>query len=244
MNDSPLSTKKNVFGVEAGDARKPYPPTQTPPALPWEVAMQVAELARIPAGPIGGQREPFCDALCESVQEVWETDRRAVSSRPGRALFKAAEAARTLNEAICSLNKDDREWVERLMARPVYRELPREFLQMVSQIDDLFSTAIGESSPLIPGAAALRYKRGRRKGAVGNMMFGLLIRRLWLWATEHRGKFTFDKNHEKGTLIDALNILRPHLPKRVVPNALPYGTIQRIITKYKKKPLLFGLPAK
>jgi hypothetical protein len=244
LYDSPLLFKKNFFAVET-DGAQPYPSIQTSPALPWDVAMQVAEFARIPAGPIGGQREPFCDALCKTVQEVWETDRRAVSSKqPGRALLKAAEAARTLNEAICSLNKDDCEWVERLMARPVYRELPREFLQMVSQIDDLFSAAIGESSPLIPGAAALRYKRGRRKGAVGNMMFGLLIRRLWLWATEHRGKFTFDKNHEKGTLIDALNILRPHLPKRVVPNALPYGTIQRIITKYKKKPLLFGLPAK
>jgi hypothetical protein len=240
MNDSPLSTRRSLFAVEADGARIPYPPTQTPPELPRDVAMQVAKLARVPAH----ERETFCDAICETVQEVCETDRRAVSSKPDRALFKAAEAARTLNEAICSLNKDDREWVERLMARPVYRELPREFLQMVSQIDDLFSTAIGESSPLIPGAAALRYKRGRRKGAVGNMMFGLLIRRLWLWATEHRGKFTFDKNHEKGTLIDALNILRPHLPKRVVPNALPYGTIQRIITKYKKKPLLFGLPAK
>jgi hypothetical protein len=245
MNDSPLSTKKKVFGVEAGDARKPYPPTQTPPALPWEVAMQVAELARIPAGPIGGQREPFCDALCESVQEVWETDRRAVSSRPGRALFKAAEAARTLNEAICSLNKDDREWVGRLMARSHrYAELPREFLLTISQIDDPFSTAIGESSPLIPGTATLRYKKGRRRGYVNDMTFYAFIRHPLLWATEYDGEFTFDKNYKKGPLIDALIILRPHLPKGAVPNVLPFGTIQRIITKYRKKPLLFGLPAK
>jgi hypothetical protein len=27
-----------------------YPPTQTPPELPRDVAMQVAELARVPAG--------------------------------------------------------------------------------------------------------------------------------------------------------------------------------------------------
>src|SRR5664280_1600668 len=125
----------------------PNPPTQRPHALPRDVtlpegvAKQVAELAGIPAG----EFPPFYDAICETVQGIWKTDRRAISSKPGRALIKAAEAARTLNEAICSLNKDDREWVERLKALPVYQELSREFLLTVSQIDNLFSTAIGKS---------------------------------------------------------------------------------------------------
>ena len=154
MNDSPLSTRRSFFAVEANDARMPHPPTQAPPALPEDVAMQVAELARVPVGEI----PLFCDAICETVQRVWETDRRAVSSRPGRALLRAAEAARTFNEAICSLNKDDREWVERLMARPEYQDLPRDFIVTVSQIDDLFSTAVGSSIPPMPGTAALREK--------------------------------------------------------------------------------------
>jgi hypothetical protein len=243
LYDSPLSFKKNLFAVEADGARVPYPPTQTPPELPRDVAMQVAERARVPAG----KCEPFCNAICESVQTVWETDRRAVSSKPNRALFKAAEAARTLNEAICSLNKDDREWVERIMARSEYQELPREFLLTISQIDHMFSTAIGESSPLIPGTAVLREKKGRRRGAVKDITFEVFIRQILLWAAEYDGEFTHDKNFKKGTLIEVLNILRPHLPKGVVPNALPYGTIQKIKTKFLKptpfsKPL--SIPAK
>jgi hypothetical protein len=230
LYDSPLLFKKNFFAVEA-DGTQPYPPTQTSPELPEDVAMQVAELARIPAH----ERGQFCQRVCDSVQTVWETDRRAVSSKPDRALFKAAEAARTLNEAICSLNKDDREWVERIMARSEYQELPREFLLTISLINHMFSTAIGESSPLIPGTAVLREKRGRRRGAVKDITFEVFIRHLLLWATEYDGEFTFGKNDKKGTLIDALNILRPHLPKGVVPNALPYGTIQKIKTKFFKR---------
>jgi len=196
------------------------------------VAEQIAELARVPAG----ECPPFCDAISETVQRVWYLDRRAVSasSRPGRALHKAAEAARTLNEAICSLNKDDREWVERLMAQPLYRELSHEFLQTVSRIDDLFSTAIGKSSPLMPGSATLRNNKGRRKGAANDPMFEVLIRHILLFTAEAGGELSLDKNYRKGTLINVLNILRPHLPKGVLPNVLPYGTLQRIKTKFSK----------
>ena len=103
----------------------PNSPTQAPHArssdlpLPEDVALYVAERARIPAEEV----PLFCDAICESVQRVWETDRRAISSKPGQALLRAAEAARTFNEAFCSLNKDDREWVERLVARPEYARI-------------------------------------------------------------------------------------------------------------------------
>jgi hypothetical protein len=226
----------------------PSPPKQAPHALPRnvtlpeDVAMRVAELARVPAGEI----PLFCDAICETVQRVWETDRRAVSSRPGRALLKAAEAARTLNEAFCSLNKDDREWVERLMARNHrYAELPREFMQMVSQIDDLFSTAIGKTFPIMPGTAALRDKRGRRKRSIKDTTFEVFIRHILLFTAEYGGELTFDKNFQKGTLIDVLELLRPHLPKGVVPNVLPYGTIQKIKTKFlKNRHNILGLSAK
>jgi hypothetical protein len=231
MNDSPLSRKKNLLAVKADGAR-PCPPIQTPPALPRGVAMQVAELARIPAEPTG-ERELFCKCLSESLQEIWEMDRRSVSSKPGPALLRAAEAARTLNEAICSLNKDDREWVERLMARSEYQELPHEFLRTVSDIDDLFSVAIGELKPSVPGWAVLRNKSGRRKGIVNDATFYSVVRYLVMWTTVFKGAFSFDKNYKKGTLIDALNIMRPHL-KGVIPNALNYGTIQKIKTKFFK----------
>ena len=55
----------------APDAIARPAPDETPPKLPRDVAMQVAELARIPPG----EREPFCDAICWIGQRVWERDR-------------------------------------------------------------------------------------------------------------------------------------------------------------------------
>jgi len=39
---------------------------------------------------------------------------------------------------------------------------------------------------------------------------------------------TLDHINEKGSLIDAINILREHLPKGTVPNKLPLGTLKKI----------------
>jgi hypothetical protein len=55
------------------------------------------------------------------------------------------------------------------------------------------------------------------------IVFGLLSA-----ADEARGEFTLNPKRESGTLLDALNVLRPHLPKGLVPNALPIGTIKKL----------------
>lgn len=241
MSDSPHSTKPNQFAVEADGARMPSPPTfmmyvlLRDIMLPEDVAMQVAELARVPAK----EFQQFWDGISKSVRQVWEMDRRAVSSGPGPALFKAAEAARTFNEAICSLNKDDHEWVESLRTRRPYEEFPHEFVRLASALDDLFSIAIGKVNRTMVGTAMLRQKKGRAKGTVNDAMFELFIRNILHCTANAGGELTFDKNFEKGTLKDVLNILRPHLPRGVVPNALPYGTIQKIKTELLKDRRLF-----
>ncbi len=126
-----------------------------------------------------------------------------------------------------------------------YAELPREFMLMVSRVDELFSTAIGKSLPTMPGTAALRNKRGRRKRAIKDPSFESFIRRILLFTAEYGGELTFDKNYKKGTLIDVLELLRSHLPKGVVPNVLQYGTIQKIKTKFQKdRHNILGLSAK
>jgi len=223
----------------------PKPPTH-PPVLPRDVALRVAGLARVPAQ----ECEPFCDSVCHSVQMVWEQDRRSVSSkpRPGRALVQAAQAARALDEAVCSLNKEDREWVDRLVANHAWlaqeerlRDSTEPFQinelhRTVWLLSFLFNTAVGRSSPVLAGTATLHNQRGRRRGTVKDMTFEVFVRHLLLSAAEAGGDLTLDKNFKKGTLIDALNILRPYIPKGVVPNVLPLGTLQRIKTKYFKSP--------
>jgi hypothetical protein len=166
MNDGPLLTRTNPFAAEADGGRTPSQPTLPPPELPRVVAMQIAKLARIPAG----ECERFCDSICWKVRSVWDRDRRAVGSKPGRALLKAAKAARTLHEAVWSLNEEDSKWVEKLAAHDVdYRELPQAFLLTVSLIDGLFSTAINKSFPISPA------KGGRRGQDVWRTHFRDLI---------------------------------------------------------------------
>ena len=53
-----------------------------------------------------------------------------------------------------------------------------------------------------------------------------------------RGEFTLDKNRGTGTLLRALELLRPHLPKGLVPNALPIGTIQKLKADFFREPRL------
>src|SRR5450759_1864833 len=127
--------------AEGIDANMPHLPIQQQPlptdvTLPRDVALQVADLARVPAQ----EQEPFCDAVCDSVRMAWERVGGAVS-KPGPALIKAAKAARTLNEAFGSLNKTDRAWIDKLLAKGhPYAELPREFLPLtVWQITHLFN---------------------------------------------------------------------------------------------------------
>jgi len=53
-------------------------------------------------------------------------------------------------------------------------------------------------------------------------------------ARDNYGDFTLDKNRQGGTLLKALDILRPHLPKGLVPNVVSGGTIQRLIKEFSR----------
>lgn len=211
----------------------PLPPLPIQPPLERlrDVALQVATIARVPTE----EREEFCQRVCGSMQMIWERDRRAVTPKPGHALLKAADAASTLNEALGSLNKVDREWIERLLALEPWSEgRLRSLSETVWLLAFLFSSAIGGSIPEVSGKAVLREKSGRRKGTVKDMMFEVFIHHILVHVTEASGELTFDKNAGTGTLVDALNIFRLCLPKGFVPNALPLSTIQKLKTKHSK----------
>jgi hypothetical protein len=63
--------------------------------------------------------------------------------------------------------------------------------------------------------------------------FENFLTRLFVDVAETGGKLTFTKASETGTLIAALDILRPHLPEGVLPRRLPLGTIQKIKTNWR-----------
>ncbi len=151
----------------------PKPPPKPLPPLRDEV-LRVAKLARIP----DNELELFCDSVCDTVKMIWQVDRRAVSSKPDGALIKAAKAARNLNEAVCSLKKTDRTWVDSIAARhPRLSQEERlrgatepfqtnELNQTVWLLAFLFSTAIGKYLSPLPGTTGHVDTR-RRLASVG-----------------------------------------------------------------------------
>jgi hypothetical protein len=202
-------------------------------ALRTDVA-RVADDFRVPSK----EREWFCDLVCEIVQAI---RKRAGHTKPSPALVRAADAARTLDEALAQLNKEDREWIEKLLAdSPEYSDLELEsadalplLREKVWWLENLLCTAVGKN----PSSGTQPGKRvRRRRGTVENVIFQDFVFDLLKNAGASGGHVTFDKNYETGTLLDAIKVLTPHLPKDVVPKDLSksMGTIQRIVTKYRK----------
>ena len=103
--------------------------------------------------------------------------------------------------------------------------LPRS----VEALAHLFSIAVNKAPPQGKSGP---HKRGRRTGDVKDLSFRQFVHYLLVVTEEWcGGNLTLDKNYEKGTLIDAIKLLAPYLPARVVPNILPLQTIQRVKTK-------------
>jgi hypothetical protein len=77
-------------------------------------------------------------------------------------------------------------------------------------------------------------ERGRPTGAAGSgIAMDKFITRLEFAALAAGGKWTLDKNAEKGTLITALEELRDYLPDDFLPRSgrHPYSSYQRILTR-------------
>jgi hypothetical protein len=206
-----------------------------PRHLSWDAALQVAKLAKIP----DQHRELFCVDLCGWVQMVWEWDpRAAVSYTPSNNLKDAANAARALRAALQALTSDDKQWVQRVVAQHIYPhgKPANPLLNLdwtVSVVAQVLYNAVGrglfDSAP-----AALSRQRGRKAGSFNDKTFRDLIELILLAVCDYDGRLTFDKNFEKGTLVDVLEFLRPHLPRGVIPNHLPYNTIQKIKTEFSR----------
>src|SRR6476620_1932311 len=74
----------------------------------------------------------------------------------------------------------------------------------------------------------------RLPGAPGSLA-RFILRLLWDVGT-CGGVLTLDKTTNKGTLVKALELLRPHLPPGFVPNELPISTLARIKALAVKAP--------
>jgi hypothetical protein len=155
---------------------------------------------------------------------------RAVSSKPGSALVKAARAATTLQKEFYRLSQQDRGRVEYLRSPSGFSETSLGLA--ITELAIVFNHAIGKRSQNLAVPRVFRQRQDRF--TVKNQMLRELVFALLSSARDNYGKLGLDKNRESGTLLEALNILRPYLPKGVVPNALPAGTIQKLQTEFSR----------
>jgi len=206
----------------------PKRPAHASRPLPKKVALDLARRAGVP----NKHRASFCDIVWGGVQAVWDRDRRG--KKPGPALVRAAEAARKLHKVLVNLSPDDRAWAGKLLAKsPWYRHWIPELSGTTYGLAHLLSTAQGKVPPRRQDKVLDPHVRGRRRGTVKDVEFRNFVVDLLVAAAETDGQLTLEKNLGTGSLIDALNILRPYLPKGIIPNVLPLGTLQTCKTNYR-----------
>jgi hypothetical protein len=198
-------------------------PDLLPPPLPRVDALKLATLARVPPE----QHELFFDLVHWAISLVWMRDRRAIRYDAAQ-LERIAEAARTLHQEFGRLDPLGTKWVERLWRRTFwYNEWLRDVPETVFRLAHLFSSSAGMSPPRPPGAAPPKHQKSIRDKTRADVMFldfaGLLKR----VASDSGGKLGLDPANRRGTLVDAVNLLKPHLPVGVVPDKFPFSAFKK-----------------
>jgi hypothetical protein len=189
-----------------------------PPPLPQVDALQLATLARVPPE----QHESFFDLVHWTISLVWMRDRRAIGVDAAQ-LERIAEAARTLHQEFGRLDPLGTKWVERLWRRtPWYNEWLRDVPVTVFRLAHLFSSTAGMSPPRPQGVAPPKHQKSIRDKTRAGVMFLDFARRLKMVASESGGKLGLDPANRRGTLVDAVDLLKPHLPVGVVPDKFPF----------------------
>jgi hypothetical protein len=170
-----------------------------------EVLLGLAELGNIPQE----KRKAFSDFITSSLLEI-----RVISEQHHNeeAVSKAVRTAQKLKRELANLDLKDR---EKLVDQSFEDEIDR-FLEIT-----------------MDWYRRLRYLRlrrsrkdqvkgpGRPTGTPGNPRLRQLVLDLVHVAKWAGGGFTYDKNYTKGTLVEALEQLRPYAPTGVVPPTLP-----------------------
>jgi hypothetical protein len=233
-----LKAIEKQFGHLIAPPRKPSPQDERRRAA-------TAELARIAKIPPYARKRFDADVFflligASQTASFREVARKWNDDRPVREAEKAVRAAhdtvRALGEpqravfeeafrAVCECNE--------IVADGTFDEAPTEVgARILAGMVEAFARITGKSPDFEPGGG-----RGRPKGTVGNWQFQHLVELLWRAVNEYGGELTFGckENVGSGTMMDALEILRPLLPPSLMPRHLPAKTIERVRATLDKK---------
>jgi len=200
--------------------------------LPRSAAIDIAGRAKVPAC----HREFFCNCVCGMVRCVWEQQ----AQPPERAFLAAANAILELREAYHSFGQESFVRLDRVLNNEPANldSLFDRLRQTLWEIDRVFSAGIGRSVISDEALGPLGKRGAKRKpDDIGEAPLRYVVEGLLLCAEAAKGRFTFDgKPPGRGTLLDALNVLRTHLPPDTIPPRPPLSTIKRIIDHYYSVP--------
>jgi hypothetical protein len=223
-----LEAIERKFGRGSIAKLEPRPPS------PLDLARaEVARIAKIPPEKL----RSFSGETFGLILGAWQSSgfRLTAFERKNDALVRKAEAGiRTACDAMRGLGPDQRDALERAFdvagnyteILPLDVEAPNGLMfELLEAMVVAFACATGKS----PTFAAR--KSGRPKKTPKDWQFRKLVGLLWQTVREHGGELTFscNANRGSGTMVDALNVLRPLLP-RLIPPALDQKakTIDRI----------------
>jgi hypothetical protein len=208
--------EKRVLGaLGRGDGFHPVAERLVGALLRLDMPLQLAELARVPEE----KRERFLLALFSAVIDVWEHDssRNMVAAlKENEALSRATGVLRVARQALADLDDEYKKLRPRGLAEASVLGRLQEVTSEIEQgMVSFFTLMAEEIAPPRPRV----HRRGRRPGTLENPRLRHFLRELRRAANAHGGRLGLQKNLEKGTLLEAIEIVAPHLPAGFVPSA-------------------------
>jgi hypothetical protein len=194
-----------------------------------QIDKRLAELARVPEE----NRDGFRLAVFDAMIEAWEHDASrgmAVSLNQNEVLSRAKNALRAARQALADLEEE----CERvgplgrggLAESQFWWRLPQLTAAIEQEMDRFFEWTQEATEPPRPRA----HRKGRRPGTVKNPSFRVFLRKLRNAAKANGGRLGLQKNIPEGALLEAIEIVAPHLPEGFVPKRLSASTLQNIIS--------------
>lgn len=215
-----------------------------------ELFTQLAKIIRVPREHDGR----FRAGVSSEVDREWYWYGRTRSEKPS-SKFPAKQLARLirlsseLHETLHNVDQPTLERLTNVAARfvdtgdPDSPPAPHD-LKFIQTTFPSYVRAVGELAEYSQMALSQKPQRSRRRRGrpAGHGLlnpyspgsFNCFVLRLLWDAQASGGVLSLDKNFGKGTLVDALNLLRPHLPPKLIPKALPLSTLAKIKALDKK----------
>jgi hypothetical protein len=197
---------------------------------------KLANLAHVPAAGIAGLREGILWEL--HAQWLYQYERKTRRTAAGvsktDAIVKLRRAEKFSRELLATISNLNPLASFAFMYVAQQRQFPKiEELSdsMWFKTADELAQLSSEAVVFLQGVNRRHNSQGRPRGGAFSISSRSLVEfvfRLLLDVRAAGGRLTLDKNTGGGTLVKALDLLRPHLPPGLIPKKPPLSTLARI----------------